>query len=268
SVHDLTTISGEVAIATLPEPVVPTSLHPSLRTTGIVDKVVIRPRSSRRLLLASTATVLIALVIIWFFFERQPTAIDSLAVLPFVNTDADPSAEYLADGMTESLINTLSQMPKIKVIGSGSVFRFKGSAADPQTVGRQLGVRCLLTGRIAHRGESLMISTELMDVHDGRHIWGKQYERRWEDILQVQEEIIHRITTELPVRLTDKEAKQLSKHYTENIEAYDHYVKGRHLFLQFTNYGFKKGVEHFEQAIALDPNYALAYAGIGYAHAY
>jgi len=207
-----------------------------------------------------------------YFYSRPPqTAIDSLAVLPFVyagpgeNIDAD--AEYLADGLTDGLINSLAQLPSVKVSSRSSVFRFKKEQSDPLAIARRLGVRAVLTGRIAHRGDSLSINAELIDTRDGSHLWGAQYERRLSDLIVVQEEITQRITAGLRLKLTDAESKRLGKRYTENAEAYQLYLKGRQKFLQLTPEGSRKALDHFRQAIALDPGYALAYAGIGYVYA-
>jgi eukaryotic-like serine/threonine-protein kinase len=213
-------------------------------------------------------------VAVWlaYFYSRPPqTAIDSLAVLPFVyagpgeNTDAD--AEYLADGLTDGLINSLAQLPSVKVIARSSVFRFKKDQSDPQAIARRLGVRAVLTGRVTHRGDALSISAELTDARDGSHLWGAHYERRLSDLIVVQEEIAQRITAGLRLKLTDAESKQLGKRYTEKTEAHQLYLRGRQMFLQFTPEGSRKALEHFRQAIEIDPDYALAYAGICYVYA-
>jgi eukaryotic-like serine/threonine-protein kinase len=218
---------------------------------------------------------LVALVVAgWlvYFYSRPPqTAIDSLAVLPFVyagpgeNSDAD--AEYLADGLTDGLINSLAQLPSVKVIARSSVFRFKKDQSDPQAIARRLGVRAVLTGRVTHRGDALSISAELTDARDGSHLWGAHFERRLSDLLAVQEEIAQRITAGLRLKLTDAESKQLGKRYTEKTEAHQLYLRGRQMFLQFTPEGSRKALEYFRQAIDLDPDYALAYAGICYVYA-
>jgi serine/threonine-protein kinase len=207
-----------------------------------------------------------------YYYSRPPqTAIDSLAVLPFVYTGPgdyiDANAEYLADGLTDSLINNLAQLPSVKVSSRSSVFRFKKEQGDPLAIARRLGVSAVLTGRIAQRGESISISAELMDARDGSRLWGAQYERRLSDLIVVQEEITQRITAGLRLKLTEAESKRLGKRYTENAEAYQLYLRGRHLFLQLTPEGSRKALDHFNQAIALDPGYALAYAGVGYVYA-
>ena len=207
----------------------------------------------------------------YFYSRPQQTAIDSLAVLPFVYDGAgeniDAKAEYLADGLTDGLINSLSQLPSVKVKARNSVFRFKKEQSDPTAIARRLGVRAVLTGRITHRGDELSISAELTDARDGSHLWGARYERRLSDLIAVQEEIAQRITAGLRLKLTDAESKRLGKRYTENVEAYQLYLKGRQMFLQLTPEGASKALDHFHHAIDLDPGYALAYAGVGYVYA-
>ena len=236
------------------------------RLTASIERLI--TGITRRRTGAIIALALVAIAIAAFaYFSRSGRAIDSLAVLPFDNTDADTNAEYLADGLTENLIASLSQLPGMTMIASGSVFRFKAKQPDPQAIGKQFGVSAVLTGRITQRGESLTISAELINVRDGSRLWGERYERRLADILSVQEELTRRITAELRFKLTDAESRRLGKRHTENTEAYLLYQRGRYLFLQFSPDGIRKGLEYFNQAIALDPNYAPAYAGIGYAYA-
>src|SRR5262245_26295023 len=211
--------------------------------------------------------------LVYLYIRPAQTAIDSLAVLPFVNaslnanTDANADAEYLADGLTDGLINSLSQLPDVNVIARGPVFRFKKDQSDPLAIARRLGVRAVHTGRIARRGDALSISAELMDARDGSHLWGAQYERRLSDLIVVQEEITERITTGLRLKLTEAQSKRLGKRYTENTEAHQLYLKGRFFFMQFTPEGMRKALDNFHQAINLDPGYALAHAGVGYVYA-
>jgi serine/threonine protein kinase/tetratricopeptide (TPR) repeat protein len=218
-------------------------------------------------------TVLLALAATgYFYFVRTNKSvagspeINSIAILPFVNVNANADTEYLSDGLTDSLINSLSQAPKLKVIARSSIFSYKGKETDPQAVGRELNVQALVTGRITQRGDKLSISVELMDTRDKSHIWGEQYIRKISDLLAVQEEISSDISNKLRLKLTGEEQKRVTKHYTDNVEAYQLYLKGRHFADQFTEEGFKKAVEHFKQAIEKDPNYALAYAGLAEAY--
>jgi serine/threonine-protein kinase len=194
--------------------------------------------------------------------QRVPRIIDSLAVLPFGNTGGDPEHEYLSDGITGSLINILATLPKLRVMAQSTVSRFKGREIDPQAVGRELGVRAVLTGRIMQSGGSLRIGTELVDVATGSQLWGAQYDRKPGDIFVIQDEISSEISGKLRLRLTRAEKKQLTKRHTENDEAYRLYLKGRHHWNRWTEEGFYKAIEHFQQAVETDPSYALAYAGL------
>jgi eukaryotic-like serine/threonine-protein kinase len=185
-----------------------------------------------------------------------------LAVLPFVNGSADPNAEYLSDGITESLINSLSRLPNLKVMSRDSAFRYKGKDTDAQTVARELGVRTVLKGRVTQRGGNLAISAELIDATDSSHIWGQQYSRKPADIFALQEKIAKEITKALRLRLTGQEEKSLARTYTTNPEAYRGYLQGRYWSNTRTEDGFNKGIKCFQQAIAKDPSYALAYCGL------
>ena len=204
--------------------------------------------------------------IVYFSFGAGEKAIDSLAVLPFINTSADPNIEYLSDGLTESIISNLSQLPNLKVISRSSVFHYKGKEIDPQAAGRELRVRAVMTGRVVQHGDDLSISVELVDVQDKRLLWGQQYNRKSSDVLTIQGEISREISAKLRLKLTGEEQKRLSKRYTENMAAYQFYLKGRYYTGRYNEEGFKKGVESFKQAIDLDPNYALAYAGLADAY--
>jgi len=194
--------------------------------------------------------------------QRVPKVIDSLAVLPFGNTGGDPEHEYLSDGITGSLINSLATLPKLRVMAQSTVSRFKVRDIDPQAVGRELGVRAVLTGRIMQSGGSLRIGTELVDVATGSQLWGAQYDRKPGDIFAVQDEISSEISGKLRLQLTRAEKKQLTKRHTESAEAYRLYLKGRHHWNRWTEEGFYRAIEYFQQAVENDPTYALAYAGL------
>jgi serine/threonine protein kinase/tetratricopeptide (TPR) repeat protein len=193
---------------------------------------------------------------------RVSKSIDSLAVLPFENTSGDPEREYLSDGITESLINVLATIPKLRVIAQSTVSRYKGRRIDPQAIGRELNVRAVLTGRIVQGGGSLRIGSELVDVATGSRLWGEQYNRKPGDIFMIQDEISTEISGKLRVQLTRAEKSRLTKHHTENTEAYRMYLKGRHYWNMWTEEGFYKAIEYFQHAIDSDSNYALAYAGV------
>ena len=193
---------------------------------------------------------------------RPRKAIDSIAVLPFENAAADPGAEYLSDGITESLINSLSRLPKLRVMARSTVFRFKGRLDDPQKAGAELGVRAVLTGRVVQRGDSLMIGTELVDVANGWRLWGEQYNRKLADIFTLQEEIAREISEKLRLSLTGEEKKRLSKRPTQDSVAYQDYLRGRFHWNKRTGDSLCKGIEYFEAATVKDPGFALAYAGL------
>jgi TolB-like protein/Flp pilus assembly protein TadD len=189
-------------------------------------------------------------------------AFDSLAVLPFENVGSDPEAEYFSDGITESIIHSVSEFPKIRVMARSTVFRYKGQVADPLSVGRQLNVRAVLTGRVLQRGESLVIGAELVDTADGSRLWGKSYQRPMQDLFAIQEEVTREISCSLRLKLAGREKKRLAKRYTENREAYQLYLKGRFFWNKRTEESIRKGIEYYRQAVEADPTYALAYAGL------
>jgi eukaryotic-like serine/threonine-protein kinase len=196
--------------------------------------------------------------------HRRP--LDSMAVLPFANLSGDPDAEYLSDGIAESIIHSLARLPNLRVMARSTIARYKGQEVDPQAAGRELKVRAVLTGRVFHRGETLVIKTALVDVLDGSQIWGENYSRKLSDILAVEEEISREISEKLRVKVTGEEAQRLSHRATESPEAYRLYLKGLFYWNKRTSDGLRKGIELFQQAIEVDPEYALAYAGI--AHSY
>jgi len=191
-------------------------------------------------------------------------AINSIAVLPFTN--ADPNTEYLSDGITESLINSLSQLSQLNVIARTTAFHYKGKDADPRTVGRDLKVEAVLTGKIVQQGDSLFVQADMVNTSDGAQIWGERYNRKLSDIFTTQEEIARQISDRLRLRLSSGERKQITKRYTENFDAYQHYLIGRNYANKRTKEAYQKAVEHYKQALDLDPNYALAYVGLADAY--
>jgi eukaryotic-like serine/threonine-protein kinase len=188
-------------------------------------------------------------------------AIESIAVLPFQNKSAEADTEYLSDGLAESLIYRLSQLPNLRVSPTSSVFSYKNKDIDPVTIGTQLGVNAVLSGRIVQRGENITISAELVDVRHNKLLWGEQYERKMSEVLQTQREIAREIVEKLKLKVSGDE-KALAKHYTDNNEAYQLYLKGRFYWNKRTPDALHKSVEYFEQAIQRDPSFALAYSGL------
>src|SRR5256714_257543 len=186
----------------------------------------------------------------------------TLAVLPLLNVSGDPNVEYLSDGITESIINSLSKLPQLKVLARSTMFRFKRTDIDPLEIGRQLDTHALLTGRTLQINEELIIKLELINIKEGTQIWGEQYKRKSADIFEVQEEISQEVSEKLKLRLTGEQKRQLTKRYTEDIEAYHLYLKGRYYWNKRTGEALNMAIEFFQRAIAKDPDYALAYTGL------
>jgi TolB-like protein/DNA-binding winged helix-turn-helix (wHTH) protein/Tfp pilus assembly protein PilF len=195
--------------------------------------------------------------------EATP-AIDSIAVLPFSNQAADADSEYLSDGIAESLINSLAQLKGLRVVPRSTVFRYKSRDVDPQTVGHELRVRAVVVGRVLRRGDTLSVQTELIDVDRDSQLWGEQYNRNVSDLLAIQESIATEISQRLRLQLSPTDRQVLARGSTANPKAYDLYLKGMHYTFKFTKDGFGKGAEFFNQAIDVDPNYALAYNGLAF----
>ena len=216
----------------------------------------------------ATATVVASLVlgtvVVGMYLNRRGTdvAIDSIAVLPFVNQNREPDTEYLSDGLSESITNSLSQLSNLRVIPSPSVARYKMKDIDAITAGKELGVRAVLTGRILQRGDSLTVNVTLIDVRDNKQIWGQQYNRKVADALDVQQTISRVISERLRTELTGEEQKQLKKRDTSDPEAYRAYISGRYYWNKRTAGNVKKAMEQFQLAADKDPNYALAYVGL------
>ncbi|MDQ3255317.1 MAG: protein kinase [Acidobacteriota bacterium] len=198
--------------------------------------------------------------------KRGSEAIDSVAVLSFVGEGSDPDAEYLADGISDGVISSLSRLPDLRVISLSTALRYKGRQVDPQQVGRELNVRAVLMGRLARRGDLLAISAELVDARDNRRLWGGQYNRKPSELLPLQDEIAREIAGQLTQRLGGTEKQRLSKHHTGSAEAYDAYLRGRFLLEKRTRPAINKSIEYLERATELDPEYALAYATLSYAY--
>jgi serine/threonine protein kinase len=193
--------------------------------------------------------------------RRRPRG-KSLAVLPFVNTGADPSIEYLADGITESIINSLSQLSGLRVVPRSLVFRYKGLQADPATIGLALNARTLLTGRVVRQGEMLNIQAELVDTIGESQLWGEQFRLKIEDIVTLQQEIAWQISEALRLKITGAQKKKLRRKPTVNPEAYQDYLRGRYHWNNWTPDSFRRALEYFDRAISADPMYARAYAGL------
>ena len=198
--------------------------------------------------------------------EPQEEPIDSLAVLPMEGAGHDFSSEYLSDGITESIINMLSRIPKLRVLACSTVFRFKGKDTDPQQVGTLLNVKAVMMIRVIRLEEKLIIRSQLVKVSDGSQLWGEQYCRDPSDILAIQEEIAKAITESLKFKLTRYDKISLTKQSTYSVEAYNLYLRGRYFWNKFSKQWVLKAIKVFEEAIAIDSNYALAYCGLADAY--
>jgi TolB-like protein/lipoprotein NlpI len=187
---------------------------------------------------------------------------NSIAVLPLTNESNDPTTEYLSDGITESIINHLAQLPQLKVIARSTVFRYKGRAVTPQKVGRELGVKAVLTGRVLEFNDRIIVRTELVDAVDGWQLWGEQYNRFASDLLELQEVIAADVSEKLQVRLSTDERKRLAKRQTTNTDAYHLFIKGRYYLNKRLTETIERAVQYFQEAIDLDPLYAAAYVGL------
>lgn len=210
------------------------------------------------------ALALVAVVTVTYFYltRNQSSAIESIAVLPFQNKSSDADAEYLSDGMAETLIYRLSQLPNLKVSPTSSVIRYKGKETDVKMIAGELGVSSVMTGRILQRGQDLTISVELVDVRNDKVLWAEQYDRKMSDLLATQREIAAAIAQKLQLKLAGNETKGITKRYTNSNEAYQLYLKGRYHFAKRTKADMQQSIEYYQQAVQLDPNFALAYARI------
>ena len=239
-----------------------TTALPAAQTQGTTRGV---SKPKRRGLFSALAGLIVVVVLVvgYFYFARNRTpAIESIAVLPFQNTSGDPNAEYLSDGIAESLINSLTQLQQLRVVARTTAFRYKGKDVDPQQAGRDLKVRAVLSGRVQQIGDTLNIQVDLVDVTTGAQLWGEEYNRKAADALAVKQDIAREVTDKLRLRLSGEEQKQLAKRETTNPEAYQFYLKGRYYWNKRTGENLRKAIEQFQHAADLDPNYALGYVGL------
>jgi Serine/threonine protein kinase len=198
----------------------------------------------------------------WYFASGPKKQIESIAVMPFVNDSGDADIEYLSDGMTETLISSLSQIPKLNVKARSSVFRYKGKDTNAQIIGKELNVQAILNGRVVQRGDNLTLYVELVDAQTENSLWKQTYNKTITNLVSLQNEIGRDVADKLKVKLSGEDERKLAKNYTENSQAYSLYLKGRYFWDRRTNEGIENAVKNYTDAIALDPNYALAYAGL------
>lgn len=202
----------------------------------------------------------------WFYGRESSKQIESIAVMPFVNEGGNADVEYLSDGMTETLISSLSKLPNLDVKPRSTVFRYKGKETDPGTIARELNVEGILNGKVTQRGQDISLFVELIDVTQDKVVWSQQYSRQQSDLVDLQSEIARDVSSRLKPKISDAEETKVTKTYTTSSEAYQLYLKGNFYLSKYTEDGVKKGIDYFNQAIAADPNYALAYHGIAYAY--
>jgi len=238
---------------------------PSLSTRASSAEYVVSGIKQHKL--AAIITVLVVLagavaVLLYLRGRTTNTEIKAIAVMPFVNTSGNADLEYLSDGITESLINNLSQLSTVSVKARSSVFRYKGKDIEPQQIASDLNVQAILNGRVAQRGDNLTISLDLVDGTTGNQIWGEQYSRTLSDVASLQGEIARDVSQKLRLRLTNAEETRVVKNQTQNAEAYQLYLQGRYNWNKRTDPTTEKAIEYFQQAIGKDPNYAMAYVGL------
>jgi TolB-like protein/Tfp pilus assembly protein PilF len=217
---------------------------------------------ARPLIVVVVATILLVGGYFGYKYFSPTRQIESIAVLPFVNESGNAEVEYLSDGMTETLISSLTQLPNLNVKARSSVFRYKRKDTDIKTIGNELNVQTVLTGRVAQRGDQLSLSLELVDVATENAIWSRQYNRKQSDLVSLQSEIARDVSGKLRSKLSGVEVAKIEKNYTADPEAYQLYLKGKFYWNNRTGAALKQAADFYEQAIAKDPNYALAYSGL------
>ena len=264
-------VSSEIGTSVLPQTITdPGISRPTAQTT--VLPTLLPPENTRELtkpkrrkaivaIAAVIAVALIAGVYLYWLRGKNTAQIESIAVMPFINESGNAELEYLSDGMTETLISSLSQLPNLSVKARSSVFRYKGKETNPQTIGKELNVQAILNGRVVQRGDQLTLSLELIDAQTENVIWSEQYDRKQADLVLLQREIARDVSGKLKLKLSGADERKIAKAYTTNAEAYKAYLQGRFYWNKREEKEFRKAVEYFNQAIALDANYALAYAG-------
>lgn len=273
---DSSAIAQEIHTSILPRAVTDINIPRDTEPVGSQAPVAATPnepvRRSRkwpRVLVALASILAITACALFLYASRRKSLppIESIAVMPFINASGNADAEYLSDGITETLINSLSQLPNLSVKARSSVFRYKGTEFDPRTVGGELTVQAILNGRVVQRGDDLTIYLSLVDTRTGNQIWGDQYNRKQADLVSLQSEIGRDVVSKLRTKLSGTDEQKVAKNSTQNAEAYQLYLQGRFFLNKRTTENMKKAIGHFQQAIEKDPTYGLGYAGLsdGYA---
>src|SRR5260370_33097832 len=202
----------------------------------------------------------------WYLTRSRTQSIDSIAVLPFSHSSQDASADYLSDGITEGIISTLSQLPQLRVLARSTVFHYKGRDIDPRQVGRELGVKAIVEGRLVERDGSISITADMVDVSTGAELWGEQYNKKGSDAMTLQQEVSRDIADQLRLQLSPSQQQRLNRNDTQNGEAYRLYLEGRYFWNKRTPEGLRRSADLFEQAIRKDVAYARAYSGLADAY--
>ncbi|HEY5404253.1 MAG TPA: tetratricopeptide repeat protein [Pyrinomonadaceae bacterium] len=270
---DQAPVSGEVRTTLLPKAITNDAIgHTTMETvvlprdgTRPQTRELNKPKKRTALFVVLAVGIVVALGICAYFFFRSKnnlTPIQSIAVMPFVNESGNADVDYLSDGMTETLISSLSQLPNLNVKARSSVFRYKGKDTNPQTVGRELNVQAVLNGHFAQRGDQLSLTLELVDAQTENVLWSEQYNRPQADLVKLQNDIARDVSSKLRTKLSGADAQKLAKTYTSNPDAYRLYLQGRFYWGKREEKDLKTAIDYFNQAIALDSNYALAYAGL------
>ncbi|MFZ0060992.1 MAG: FlgO family outer membrane protein [Pyrinomonadaceae bacterium] len=240
----------------------PTTALPASQIQGTTRELT-KPKGRGLVFAAVGVALVVILALGYFYWSRSRTiAIESIAVMPFVNESGNADVEYLSDGMTETLISSLSQLPHLNVKARSSVFRYKGKEVDPKTIAAELNVQAILNGRVAQRGDQLTLTLELVNAQTENVIWSQQYKRKQADLVALQSEIARDVSNKLKSKLSGAEMAKVEKNYTANAEAYQLYLKGKFYWNKRTGESLKQAADFYRQAIEKDPNYALAYSGL------
>src|SRR5438132_2270276 len=270
-------VSSEIETSFLPQhatdagisrPTAQTMLLPTplaSKNTGELSK----PKR-RKAMMATAAVIAVALITGGYLYwprGKNTAQIESIAVMPFVNESGNAEVEYLSDGMTETLISSLSQLPNLNVKPRSSVFRYKGKEINPQIIGKELNVPAILNGRVVQRGQDLSLFVELIDLALDKVVWSQQYNRKQSELVSLPSEVARDVSSKLKSKLSGADEQKLAKTYTTNPEAYRLYLQGRFYWNKREEKDLRKAMDYFNQAIALDSNYALAYAGLADSYA-
>lgn len=263
--HSPSSSSGQSAPRTASDAVAATLPASAASASSSAEYIVSRIQQHKLFASITLVVLVIGIVGLSLYLHPRNTKVtfESIAILPFVNQNNDPNTEYLSDGIPESIINSLSQLPNLKVMSRNSVFHYKGKDMDARTVAKELKVQAVLTGRVTQRGDGLSINVELINAQDNSQIWGQQYNRKLADVFAVQEEMAREISEKLRLKLSGAERQQLAKHPTENLKAFQYYMQGRSYAQRRTREDINTAIRYCEKALQEDPNYALAYAGLG-----